>query len=301
MTAASGSPRERLERRIASVTYGYRHLSLEGALQRIAANGFTAVEIVGTRPHMLPEDYPADELDALAAQLETLGLDVVAIAPFSAGSHWHYTHANARGRAATVEHVKRCIDIAARLGAPVVQSITGAPVIHDVPPRVAWRYARDGLRACAEYADAHGVRIGLEGEDDTMVRTSADQLEMIGEVDHPGNRRALRYRPREHAARRRRRPGRGVCSRRTSSTSTCTTTTAGGMITLPSVVARSTGRQVARALVGYAGAYTIEVGSRNPDGVASEGARARRASAGGGIIPPSAGQAEQLERRLSPP
>ena len=53
--------RTRLERRIASVTYGYRYLSLEGALRRIAANGFEAVEIVGTRPHMLPEDFPGED------------------------------------------------------------------------------------------------------------------------------------------------------------------------------------------------------------------------------------------------
>ena len=77
--------REQLERRIASVTYGYRYLSLEGALRRIAANGFEAVEIVGTRPHMLPEDFPAEDLAAIAALLAELNLRVVAIAPFSAG------------------------------------------------------------------------------------------------------------------------------------------------------------------------------------------------------------------------
>jgi sugar phosphate isomerase/epimerase len=270
VTPDGSSPREQLERRIASVTYGYRHLSLEGALKRIAANGFTAVEIVGTRPHMLPADYPADELEALAAQLELLGLDVVAIAPFSAGSHWHYTHANARVRAATVEHVKRCIDIAARLGAPVVQSITGAPVIHDVPPRAAWSYARDGLRACAEYADAHGVRIGLEGEDDTMVRTSADQLEMIADVDHPGigalfdigHANMLRGDDAVRAAAVLAPHLVHVHVHDNDGWRDDHAPVGSGTIDWP---------QVARALAGYDGAYTIEVGSRNPDGVASAG------------------------------
>jgi sugar phosphate isomerase/epimerase len=102
MTTGSATARERLERRFASVTYGYRYLSLEGALRRIAANGFQAVEIVGTRPHMLPEDYLGDELAAVASLLAELDLRVVAIAPFSAGSHWHFTAASARVRTSTI-------------------------------------------------------------------------------------------------------------------------------------------------------------------------------------------------------
>jgi sugar phosphate isomerase/epimerase len=269
-TAGAATPREGLERRFASLTYGYRYLSLEGALRRIAANGFQAVEIVGTRPHMLPEDYPGDELAAVASLLSELELRVVAIAPFSAGSHWHFTAARARVRAATIDHVKRCVDMAASLGCPVVQSITGAPIIQDVPPREARRHARDGLRTCAEYAEAHGVRIALEGEDDTLVRSSADILEMIAEVGHPGIGALFDI---GHAN-----MVRGDDPVRAAQV------LAPHMLHIhahdndgwrddhaPLGSGTVDWAQLARELAGYQGAITIEVGSRNPDGVAAGG------------------------------
>jgi D-psicose/D-tagatose/L-ribulose 3-epimerase len=270
LSAPSEELRAAVERRIACVTYGYRHLSLEGALRRIAANGFHAVEVVGTRPHLLPEDFPGDELEGLRSLLVELQLRVCAVACFSAGSHWHFTAPNRHIRGATVDHVKRCIDVAAALGAPVVQSITGAPVIQDVPLRDAWRYARDGLRECAEHAEARGVRIGLEAEENTIVRTSADTLELIAEVGHPSLAALLDIghanmvpaddpvRAAEvllpHLVHCHAHDNAGVFDEHGP--------LGGGTVDWP---------QVARALRGYEGAITIEVGSPNPDGVAARG------------------------------
>jgi sugar phosphate isomerase/epimerase len=262
--------RHTVERRIACVTYGYRYLSLEGALRRIAANGFQAVEIVGTRPHLLPEDFPDDELETVRSLLTELQLQTCAIACFSAGSHWHFTSPNEHIRDATVDHVKRCIEVAAKLRAPVVQVITGAPVIQDLQPREAWRYASAGLRGCAEHADLYGVRIGLEGEDNTIVRTSADILEMIAEVGHPALgalldighanmiaaddpvRAAEVLRP--HLVHCHAHDNAGVVDEHAP--------LGDGTVDWP---------QVVRALRGYEGAITIEVGSPNPDGVATQG------------------------------
>jgi protein FrlC len=272
MHDAPGSERARIERRIACVTYGYRYLSLEEALRRIAGNGFDAVELVGTRPHFLPEDYPGDELLRIGNLLDELGLRVVAIAPFSAGSHWHYTAANARARESTIAHVKACVDVARTLGCPVVQSITGAPVIQDVPARTAWGWARDGLRACAEYADANGVRIGLEGEGNTLVRTSGETLEMIADVDRPGLGALFDI---------------GHANMLSEDDPVAAATALGphlvhchahdndGLRDTHDAIGSGTldWPQLARALVraGYEGALTIEVGASNPDGVAAHG------------------------------
>jgi sugar phosphate isomerase/epimerase len=118
--------------RIACSTYGYRFLSLEAALERIAANGFSTVDLIGSRPHLLPEDYSEDELRALKEKIEGLGLRVSAITAFDGHPFWHFTAANQRHREATVQHVNSCIDVAAFLGAPVVQAITGMPIAQDV-------------------------------------------------------------------------------------------------------------------------------------------------------------------------
>jgi sugar phosphate isomerase/epimerase len=266
------STRASIERRIACVTYGYRYLSLDAALRRIAANGFDAVELVGTRPHFLPEDFPGDELARVRDLLDELSLRVVAIAPFSAGSHWHFTAANARTRTSTIEHVRACVDIARTLDCPVVQSITGAPVIQDVPRRTAWDWARDGLRACAEHADANGVRIGLEGEGNTLVRTAGDTLEMLADVDRPalgalfdiGHANMLSEDD-PVAAAIALGPHLVHCHAHDNDGLRDTHDAIGsGTLDWP---------QVARELVagGYDGALTIEVGAPNPDGVARRG------------------------------
>jgi sugar phosphate isomerase/epimerase len=257
---------------IACVTYGYRYLSLEGALRRIAANGFAAVELVGTRPHFLPEDFPGDELARVRELLGELGLRVVAIAPFSAGSHWHYSAANARTRASTVAHVVSCIDVARALGCPVVQSITGAPVIQDVPRRTAWAWARDGLRAVAEHADANGVRVGLEGEGNTLVRTSGDTLEMLADVDHPGLGALFDI---GHANMLSEDDPVAAASALAPHLVHCHAHDNDGLRDTHDAIGSGTldWPQLVRTLVhsGYEGAITIEVGAPNPDGVAAEG------------------------------
>jgi sugar phosphate isomerase/epimerase len=259
-------------RRIACVTYGYRYLSLEAALRRIAANGFQAVELVGTRPHFLPEDFPGDELAVVRELLVELDLRVVAIAPFSAGSHWHYTAANARTRISTVAHVRACIDVARALGCPVVQSITGAPVIQDVPLRTAWTWARDGLRAVAEHADANGVRIGLEGEGNTLVATSGDTLEMIADVDRPALGALFDI---GHANMLSEDDPVAAAAALGQHLVHCHAHDNDGLRDSHDAIGSGTRDwpQVARALVRarYEGAITVEVGAPNPDGVAAKG------------------------------
>jgi len=172
--------------RVACSTYGYRFLSLEAALARIAGNGFQTVDIIGTRPHLLPEDYSASELRDLKARIDDLGLRVSAITAFDGHPYWHFTAANPHHRQATIDHVKACADVAEALGAKVVQAITGMPMAQDVQFATAWEYAVTGLRACAEHAAAKGVHVALEGEENNVVRTSADISRMIEAVDHPG-------------------------------------------------------------------------------------------------------------------
>jgi sugar phosphate isomerase/epimerase len=170
--------------RVVCSTYGYGFLSLEGALERIAGIGFRSVDINGTRPHLLPGDYPEPDLRELKATIDRLGLRVSAISPFDGTPFWHFTAANARHRAGTVEHVNSCVDVAAALGATVVQVITGMPLAQDVAFDVAWGWARDGLRECAEHAGTKGIRLALEGEENNVVRTSSDIRRMIDDVGH---------------------------------------------------------------------------------------------------------------------
>lgn len=96
---------------ISCSTYGHRFLSLEGALRRLAGLGFRTVDIMATRPHLLPEDYKND-IEIVQDLLHELGLKVSAITGFDGHPQWHLTANRKKHREDTVAHVKKCIEIA---------------------------------------------------------------------------------------------------------------------------------------------------------------------------------------------
>jgi sugar phosphate isomerase/epimerase len=163
-------------------TYGYRFLTLEGSLKRIAQLGFKAVDIMATRPHLLPGDY--NDVKKVRDLLKSLGLAVSAVSAFDGHPQWHLSSANRKHREDTVGHVKSCVDLAVCLGSKVVQAITGMPLFQDIPFEDSWEFARASLKECAEYAGKNGIIISLEGEENNVVRTSQDIKRMIKEVDH---------------------------------------------------------------------------------------------------------------------
>lgn len=166
-------------------TYGHRFLSFEKAIERLAGLGFKALDIMGTRPHLLPDDYTKEEIEKIREILAYYGIKVSAVTPFDGHPQWHLTASNERHRRDTIDHVKKCIQVAAVLESKVVQCITGMPLILDVPFTKAWNNAKQGLLECAKHAEEHGVVIALEGEENNVVRTSSDTLRMIQEVEHP--------------------------------------------------------------------------------------------------------------------
>jgi sugar phosphate isomerase/epimerase len=164
-------------------TYGYRFITIEGTLKRISKLGFKAVDIMATRPHLLPSDY--EDFTKIKDLLASLKLKVSAITAFDGHPQWHLTAANKKHREDTVEHVKLCIELANVVGSRTVQVITGMPLIQDISFKKAWEYARENLKICADYAGKYGIFLALEGEENNVVRTSQDILNMLEEVNNP--------------------------------------------------------------------------------------------------------------------
>ena len=263
--------RTTIARRIACVTYGYRTSRSQAALRRIAANGFDAVELVGTRPHFLPEDFPATSSRRPRAPRRARPArrrDRARSAPARTGTTRPPTRARARARSSTSGPASTS---PARSTCPVVQSITGAPVIQDVPCRTAWGWARDGLRAVAEHADAERRADRPRGRGQHPRRDAAERHARDDRRRRSvGTRRALRHRARQHAERRR--PGRGSAALGPHLVH-CHAHDNDGRADSHDAIGSGTldWPQLARALVraGYEGAITIEVGAPNPDGVAA--------------------------------
>lgn len=86
-------------------------------------------------------------------------------------------------RAADVEHVKRWIEVAAKLGAPVIRVFAGPipPGYEDKWDEVA-KWMVDCLRECAEHGKKFGVLVGVQNHGD-MLKTAAQTIKIVNMVD----------------------------------------------------------------------------------------------------------------------
>jgi sugar phosphate isomerase/epimerase len=84
-------------------------------------------------------------------------------------------------RAADVQHVKEWIEVAARLGAPVLRVFAGTePKDHTWDQAAEWMV--EGLKQCVEHGQKFGVLIGIQNHWD-FLKTSDHVLKIIKMVD----------------------------------------------------------------------------------------------------------------------
>jgi sugar phosphate isomerase/epimerase len=84
-------------------------------------------------------------------------------------------------RAASVRHVKEWIEVAARLGAPVLRVFAGAqPREHTWDQASEW--VTEELKKCTEHGRKHGVLIGVQNHWD-FLKTSEQVLKIVKMVD----------------------------------------------------------------------------------------------------------------------
>ena len=171
-------------------SYAYLRYPIETAIERTSKLGYEAIEIFANRPQMLPEDYSPKEISKIASVIKSNNVKVAAITSANGTPQWHFTHPNKRVRSDAVKHVKRCVDLASDLKAPIVEVVTGSPFIEGTSQKEAWEWLKDGLGDCAEYARRHRKIIGLEPEPGNVISTSDLADKMVKEL-HANNVRLL--------------------------------------------------------------------------------------------------------------
>jgi sugar phosphate isomerase/epimerase len=84
-------------------------------------------------------------------------------------------------RAADVQHVKEWVEVAARLGAPVLRVFAG-----PMPEGYMWdelaKWMVEDLKKCVEHGKKHGVLIGIQNHGDTL-KTAEQTLKIVKMVD----------------------------------------------------------------------------------------------------------------------
>jgi sugar phosphate isomerase/epimerase len=161
----------------------YGDAPLPETLARIARAGFDGVELPGEPGRWTPAE--------LRRWLGDHGLAPVALT----ASCWLTTerdlaHPDPRVRGVAVDYVRRCLGLAAEIGAPLVQMLaSGEPRLAPIATRAEeWAWSVAGMQAAARDAEQTGVRIAVEPlnrYEAYLVTSAREALAYLDEVGSP--------------------------------------------------------------------------------------------------------------------
>lgn len=139
-------------------------LTLDDFIRDCAKMGLEGTELTS---YYFPKDPTPDYLRHLKDLCFRLGLDISGTAVGN-----DFCHPAGPDRDREIAHVKRWVDHAETLGAPVIRIFSGHE--HGTSVEEAHRLAVAGIEECCDYAGKHGVFLALENHGG--LTTSADGL-----------------------------------------------------------------------------------------------------------------------------
>jgi L-ribulose-5-phosphate 3-epimerase len=174
--------------RIGYVTNGLTDHRLDDALAMLADCGYDGVAITLDHVHFDPfAPGAARRAGELGRRLEELGLDPVV----ETGARFvldprrkHYPTLLGEGRERRLDYLRRAVDVAAEIGAPVVSMWSGA-LEPGADPDVAWARLLGACDKLAAHAEERGIRLGFEPEPGMLVERLADYGRLAEELGRP--------------------------------------------------------------------------------------------------------------------
>ncbi len=173
---------------------GFTRVDLPAALRGIAAAGFRGAELLFDRPHFTPADLTGEGLARLRGVLRETGLRVSNINANTAVALWpapppepvfepSLSNVDASVRAKRLAYSRAAVDLAVAVGAGCVSVTSGRTQAH-VPPEDGFACFAEALGELCDYADARGVRIGIEYEPALLCERATEVAAVIGAVGH---------------------------------------------------------------------------------------------------------------------
>ena len=163
--------------------YSYREL-LQGKEPKLKLSDFISdcakfgLEGTELTSYYFPQALTHDYLRALRQQCFRLGLDVSGTAVGN-----DFGHPVGEERQKQIALVKRWVDNAAELGAPVIRIFAGHQK-GDTPPAQTHSLMVGGIEECCEYAGQHGVHLALENHGGPTA-TADGLLAFVKDVQSP--------------------------------------------------------------------------------------------------------------------
>jgi len=161
-------------------------ISLFDLLDFCAKNNFEAVDPTGYFFPGYPSELPTDAfINEFKRRAFELGLDIS-----GTGVRNNFTLPDKEKRAADVQHIKQWVEVAAKMGAPVLRVFADTQMKgqswQTVAPGIAREQMEDwiveNLKECADHGKKFGVIIGVQNHGD-FLKTADNLLNLIKRVD----------------------------------------------------------------------------------------------------------------------
>lgn len=152
-------------------------MTISDMLDFCAAAGFEGVDITGYYFTGYP-NVPADDyLYGIKRKALRLGVGIS-----GTGVRNDFTIADPARRAGEVTLVKNWIEVAAKLGAPVLRIFAGNQKNEGVSQAAVTEWMLKDIQQCVDYGKQHGVVIGLQNHND-FIQTAQQVTQMIDKIN----------------------------------------------------------------------------------------------------------------------
>lgn len=168
----------------------YMRFSVEESIDRIAALGYTGIELMADTPHLWPAAVSAAQLASVRRRLDDRGLAIANINAFMMNAvhdFWHpsWIEPDPSFRRLRIEHTQRALRMAGELGAPNITTEPGGPLPPGMTRQSAMEMFVEGLSEALAVAETCAVRLLVEPEPGLLIE-NAEQFELLADrIDSP--------------------------------------------------------------------------------------------------------------------
>jgi sugar phosphate isomerase/epimerase len=150
-------------------------MTISDMLDFCAANGFEGVDITGYYFKGYPNVPPDEYLFQIKRKAARLGVEIS-----GTGVRNDFTIADKTKREQEIVLVKNWIEVAAKIGAPVIRIFAGNQKNEGIARELVTDWMLKDIQNCVDYGKKHGVIIGLQNHNDFI--QTADQVIKIIEA-----------------------------------------------------------------------------------------------------------------------
>jgi len=178
---------------LAFSTNAYLNHSFAETCRRLAAIGYTGIEIMADVPHAWPAYLSAEQKQGIREALQINELAVSNINAFMMHAvndhrqkYWYpsWIEPDANYRRVRIDHTKRALSLAAELGAPCITTEPGGP-LDGRPWKDCLKLFVEELKPVVEHAEKVQVPLLVEPEPDLLIETADQYLEFASHFDSP--------------------------------------------------------------------------------------------------------------------